>query len=209
MDDTTRQLLEYAVQACQRNVRRVHIIDRGINGALLLELFTRDGHGTLVTADTYEGLRDATIEDVGGILELIKPLEEDGVLVRRSRDRLEMEIDHFVVIERDGTIIACAAIYPCEKQALAELACLAVHADYRNSGRGDALLQFVETRAVKTGIRKLVVLTTRTAHWFRERGFLPGDKSDLPARKKSLYNYQRSSKVFYKQLKSGDNDTAA
>ncbi len=205
LGETTRQLLEYAVHACLRNVRRVHILDRGANGALLLELFTRDGLGTLVTADNYEGLRDATIEDVGGILELIKPLEEKGVLVRRSRERLEMEIDHFMVVERDGTIIACAALYPSGKQALAELACLAVHPDYQNSGRGDALLKFVEKRAGKAGIRKLVVLTTRTAHWFRERGFLPGDNSDLPARKKSLYNYQRNSRIYYKQLDTGKN----
>lgn len=200
LHSTTRMLLEYAVQACLRNVRRVHLLDRSNNGALLLELFTRDGNGTLITADVYEGLRVATIDDVGGILELIKPLEEKGMLVRRSRERIEMEIGHFVVVERDGAIIACAALYPCEKQALAELACLAVHTDYRDSGRGDALLQFVEKRAADTGIRKLVVLTTRTAHWFRERGFQPGDKSDLPSRKKSLYNYQRSSRIFYKQL---------
>ena len=206
LDGSVRRFLAYAVQACQQNVRRVHILDRADNGALLLELFTRDGHGTLVTADVYEGLREATIEDVGGILELIKPLEEEGVLVRRSRERLEMEIDHFVIIERDGTIIGCAALYPCERQGFAELACVAIHADYRNSGRGDTLLQYVENRAMRTGIHKLVVLTTRTAHWFRERGFQPAELKDLPGRRKSLYNYQRNSKVFFKLL-AADDDT--
>ncbi|HSG10595.1 MAG TPA: amino-acid N-acetyltransferase [Gammaproteobacteria bacterium] len=200
LDETTRQILVYAVQACQHNVRRVHILDRSVNGALLLELFTRDGHGTLVTADVYEGLREATIEDVGGILELIKPLEQEGVLVRRSRERLEIEINHFVVIERDGTIIACAALYPFAMDGHAELACLAVHEDYRNAGRGDALLQYIEQRAARSGIRRLVVLTTRTAHWFLERGFQAGNKSDLPASKQALYNYRRNSKVFYKLL---------
>jgi amino-acid N-acetyltransferase len=195
-----RQHLQHAIQACRRGVRRVHILDRNIDGALLLELFTRDGHGTLVTAETYEGLRTATIDDVGGILELIKPLEDKGVLVRRSRERLEIEIDHFLVIERDGMIIACAALYPSERNTLAELAGLAVHADYQHAGRGDALLQKIEARAASAGIRKLVVLTTHTAHWFRERGFLPGDKSDLPVKKKNLYNYQRNSKVFFKLL---------
>ena len=200
IDDTTRRQVGYAVKACKLNVRRVHILDRRINGALLLELFTRDGLGTLVTAEEYEGLRDASIEDVGGILELIKPLEENGVLVRRSRERLEMEIDHFIVIERDGAIIACAALYPGKHQSLAELACLAVQPGYRDSGRGDALLQAVEKKATKAGVKKLVVLTTRTAHWFRERGFLAGDKSHLPAGKKSLYNFQRNSRIFYKLL---------
>jgi len=196
----TRRHLEHAIQACRQGVRRVHILDRCINGALLLELFTRDGHGTLITAETYEGLRAANIDDVGGILELIKPLEDKGVLVRRSRERLEIEIAHFLVIERDGMVIACAALYPSGKSTLAELACLAVHANYQHSGRGDALLQEIEDRAARTGVRKLVVLTTRSAHWFRERGFLPGNKSDLPVKKKDLYNYQRNSKVFFKLL---------
>lgn len=198
--DSTRRHLQHAIQACHHGVRRVHFLDRSHNGALLLELFTRDGHGTMITAEAYEDLREATIDDVGGILELIKPLEDQGILVKRSRERLEMEIDHFFVTERDGTIIACAALYPCDKQALAELACLAVHADYHNAGRGEALLHAIEARALQAGIKKLVVLTTRTAHWFRERGFVSGDKSDLPGQKKALYNYQRNSKVFYKLL---------
>jgi amino-acid N-acetyltransferase len=198
-EDTTRHI-EHAVHACRHGVGRTHIISRNRDGALLLELFTRDGNGTLITAGIYEGLRKAGINDVGGILELIKPLEDEGILVKRSRERLEMEIDHFHVIERDGTIIACAALYPGEGRQVAELACLAVHADYRDAGRGDALLQAIESRARQTGIRTLFVLTTRTAHWFRERGFEPGDIAQLPVRKKRLYNYRRKSKVFIKQL---------
>ena len=200
LPESVERQLQHAIQACQHGVRRVHLLDRQQNGALLLELFTRDGLGTLVTGDIYEDLREATIDDVGGILELIRPLEQEGILVKRSRERLEMEIDHFLVIERDGTVIACAALHPCDKQALAELACLAVHSDYSNAGHGDALLQAIEAKASAAGIKKLVALTTRTAHWFREHGFESGDKSDLPARKKTLYNYQRNSRVFYKLL---------
>ena len=198
-DDTIRHL-EHAVYSCRHGVSRTHLVSRRKEGALLLELFTRDGSGTLVTAETYEGLREAGIEDVGGILELIKPLEDEGILVRRSRERLEMEIDHFLVIERDRAIIACTALYPSGKDTLAELACLAVHADYRNQGRGDALLAAVEERAARRGIETLFVLTTRTAHWFRERGFQPADISHLPVRKKGLYNYQRKSKVYIKTM---------
>jgi amino-acid N-acetyltransferase len=198
--ESTRRQLQHAIRACEQQVRRVHLLDRHINGALLLELFTRDGHGTLITADAYEGMREAGIDDVGGILELIKPLEQQGILVKRSRELLEMEIRHFLVIERDGAIIACAALYPGDRKSRAELTCLAVHDDYRNEGRGDALLQAIEQRAVNAGINTLVVLTTHTAHWFRERGFLPGNASHLPARKKALYNYQRNSKIFYKSL---------
>ena len=198
-EDTIRHI-EHAVHACRHGVGRTHIISRTRNGALLLELFTRDGNGTLITAGIYEGLRKAGIDDVGGILELIKPLEEEGILVKRSRERLEMEISHFHVIERDGTIIACAALYPSDSRSVAELACLAVHSEYRDAGRGDALLQAIESRALQTGISTLFVLTTRTAHWFRERGFEPGDIAQLPVKRKRLYNYQRKSKVFIKQL---------
>lgn len=198
--DADRRHLQQAIFACHHGVRRVHLLDRKHNGALLLELFTRDGYGTLITAEAYEDLRQAGIEDVGGILELIKPLEEQGILVKRSRELLEMEIGHFFVTERDGTVIACAALYPGDRRGTAELACLAVHPDYHNAGRGERLLQAIEAQAQTAGIQKLVVLTTRTAHWFRERGFLAGDKSDLPGRKKALYNYQRNSKVFFKQL---------
>jgi amino-acid N-acetyltransferase len=197
--DTVRHL-QHAVQACRKGVRRTHIVSRSKDGALLLELFTRDGSGTLVTAEIYEGLRAAVIDDVAGILELIKPLEAAGILVKRSRERLEMEIDHFLVIERDGMIIGCAALYPGEQGKLAELACLAVHPDYCNAGRGDALLAAIEERAAGVSLQGLFVLTTRTAHWFRERGFVPGDLKQLPGRKKNLYNYQRNSKVYFKTL---------
>jgi amino-acid N-acetyltransferase len=195
-----RKYLQHAIHACSSGVRRVHLLDRKTDGVLLLELFTRDGHGTLITAETYEGLRPAKIDDVGGILELIKPLEDDGILVKRSRELLEIEINHFSVIERDGAIIGCAALYPSQDEKLAELACLAVHPEYHKAGRGEALLHAIESRARQNGIERLVVLTTRTAHWFRERGFLAGDMAHLPVGKKALYNYKRNSKVFYKPL---------
>lgn len=198
-EDTARQLASLT-QAARRGVRRTHLVGRATDGALLLELFTRDGVGTLVTTEIYEGLRQATIDDVGGILELIEPLEAEGALVRRSRELLEMEIGHFLVVERDGMVTACAALYPYADEKVGELACLAVHPDYRGEGRGDTLLAAIEERALQAGIRRLFVLTTRTAHWFRERGFAPAAVDDLPVRRRDLYNYQRKSKVFIKPL---------
>jgi len=205
LDEDTLRQLGHALHACRHGVNRVHLVSRHREGALLLELFTRDGNGTLITAETYEGLRAATIDDVGGILGLIMPLEQEGILVKRSRELLEIEINHFHVIERDGSIIACAALYPAEDGRFAELACLAVHDDYRNHGRGDTLLKAIEDKALRSGLEKLFVLTTRTAHWFRERGFHPGDISQLPARKKNLYNYQRKSRMYVKTLKDTRN----
>ncbi len=198
LDEDMRRHLDSGLAALRRGVRRVHLVGRAIDGALLAELFTRDGVGTLVTAETYEGLRQAGIDDVGGILDLIEPLEAEGVLVRRSRELLEMEIDRFLVVERDGMIIACAALYPFGK--VGELACLAVHPDYRGEGRGDQLLEAVERRARQQGIRRLFVLTTRTSHWFQERGFRKGEVRDLPVKRRSLYNYQRNSRVLIKPL---------
>ncbi|MGD8408316.1 MAG: amino-acid N-acetyltransferase [Thiohalophilus sp.] len=200
LDAEQQQALRSAINACRHEVNRAHIINRHTDGALLVELFTRDGCGTLVSNDPYEDLRRATIEDIGGILELIKPLEDDDILVRRSRERLETEIEHFTVVERDGMIIGCAALYPFIDEQVGELACLAVHSDYRNQGRGDALLQYLEKTCRQLGVRQLFVLTTRTAHWFRERGFKPGEINNLPVKRKQLYNYQRQSKVFIKDI---------
>lgn len=197
--DFNRQLTN-AVRACQNGVQRVHLVSRQIEGSLLLELFTRDGIGTLISTDQFEHIRKATIDDVWGVLDLIKPLEEAGILVRRSREKLEMEINHFTVQERDGMIIACAAWYPFVEENMAELACLAVHSNYRGTDRGGALLAFLEHEALQQGISQIFVLTTSTSHWFQERGFVAADLKSLPVKRRTLYNYQRNSKVFVKRL---------
>lgn len=197
--DNQLRNLELGVKACSATVKRSQVISYEDDGALLIELFTRDGIGTLITQELYEQLRPATIKDVGGILELIEPLEQQGILVQRSRERLEAEIEQFSVITRDGAIIACAALYPQDKQS-GELACLATHPDYRNHNRGQLLLEHVEKNARKLGLNKLFVLTTHSPHWFVERGFVPSSVEALPEKKKSLYNYQRNSKIFVKPL---------
>ncbi|MCI0506581.1 MAG: amino-acid N-acetyltransferase [Gammaproteobacteria bacterium] len=200
LSDDIQHILSSAIEVCQYGVRRVHILDRKIDGVLLQELFTRDGAGTLINRDHYEDTRPAVIDDVPGILELIKPLEQQGVLVRRSRERLETEINRFMVVERDGMIVACAALYPLKNSPMGELACLAVHPDYQKQGRGDALLNYIETLARQQKLQQLFVLSTHTSHWFRERGFEPADIEALPAERQAMYNYQRNSKVFIKQL---------
>jgi amino-acid N-acetyltransferase len=198
IDEELRNL-ELGVKACSATVSRSQVISYEDDGALLIELFTRDGIGTLITQELYEQLRSATIKDVGGILELIEPLEQQGVLVHRSRERLEAEIEQFSIITRDGMIIACAALYPQDSQS-GELACLATHPDYRNNNRGQLLLEHVEKNARKLGMSRLFVLTTKSPHWFVERGFVASAVEELPEKKKSLYNYQRNSKIFVKPL---------
>ncbi|MCF6338161.1 MAG: amino-acid N-acetyltransferase [Gammaproteobacteria bacterium] len=200
LPDNIRRILRSAINLCLNGIPRVHILDRQIDGALLQELFTRDGVGTLISADAYEGTRQAGIDDVGGILELISPLEQADILVRRSRERIEMEIDRFTIVERDGMVIACVALNPFSENKMAELTCLAVHPDYRGAARGNTLLQFVEKNAMQLGIRQLFVLSTKTSHWFLERGFKKADIKTLPMKRQALYNYRRNSKMFIKTL---------
>ncbi|HYW05270.1 MAG TPA: amino-acid N-acetyltransferase [Gammaproteobacteria bacterium] len=198
--DGLRLQIRHAVRACRGGVARAHLLSSRHEGALLQELYTRDGVGTLITSEHYDTLRDATIDDVGGVLQIIAPLEQEGILVHRSREQLELEIDNFVVMERDGMIIACAALYEFPPERAAELACVGVHPDYRNADRGVTLLRHLEKRARSRGIERLIVLTTRTSHWFREQGFEPARIQDLPVSRQAMYNYQRNSKVFIKAL---------
>jgi amino-acid N-acetyltransferase len=192
--------LKAAMQSCQSGIERVHLIDRTIDGALLIELFSRDGIGTLVSATAYEELRPATLNDIGGILELIKPLEQQGKLVKRSREKIEMEIADYIIIERDGLIIGCTALHSNVQGRFGAIACLAVHPDYQGSQRGNRMLEYVYRKAEQLSVKKLFVLSTQTMHWFIERGFLSADFSDLPDQLKVLYNSQRNSKILCKSI---------
>ncbi|MCP4210175.1 MAG: amino-acid N-acetyltransferase [Halieaceae bacterium] len=193
-------LLDTAREACLNGVERCHIISHADDCALLEELFTHDGSGTLVADDDFEKSRQANIDDVGGILELIEPLEQQGVLLKRSRELLEGEIGQFRVLVRDGRIIAAAALYPFKPDACGEIACIVSHPDYRGGQRGQRLLQELEHQARALGLARVFVLTTQTAHWFIEQGFVESGREALPDKKQSLYNLQRNSKVFFKAL---------
>ncbi len=204
LDSELLRYLDAARRACRSGVRRIHLVSYLEDGALLQELFTRDGSGTLITQDPYEEIRQASIEDIGGLLELLRPLEEEGILVRRSREKLEQEIAHFAVIERDGMIVGCGALYPLPDEdgscTSAEIAGLAVHPSYRRSQRGSELLEFLEKKATSRSISQLFVLTTRTAHWFLEHGFEAVAVEQLPKSRVALYNFQRNSLVFCKKI---------
>ncbi|AHE99437.1 amino-acid N-acetyltransferase [Thioalkalivibrio paradoxus] len=192
--------LRSAVDVCTVHDLRVHLVDRHIDGGLLIELFSRQGIGTLVSREPVERLRAATLDDVGGIFDLIQPLESEGILVRRSREHLELEIDCFRVLDADGLIIGTAALYTFPETKAAEIACLALHPEYRGGGRGDQILEHVETLAWRRGHRQVFVLTTRTQQWFQERGYREGQITDLPPARQALYNQARNSKVLVKAL---------
>ncbi len=198
--DSAHLQLSCGLRACNEGVKRVHFLQQDQEGSLLLELFSRDGVGTLLSTAPFDQIRIARIDDVGGILELIEPLEKEGILIRRSREKIEADIEAYTVLVRDGTVIACAALKVEEDNKYAELACLAVDKNYQESGKGDELFLKIEEQAIKKGVEKIFVLTTQTAHWFLEHDFIESDVDDLPVSKHAFYNYQRNSKVLIKTL---------
>ena len=197
--ECTGHALNAALRAYSNSVHRSHLISFKTNGALLQELFTREGNGTLLSKDNFDQLRDATVSDVAGILKLIKPLETNGSLVQRSRELLENEISNFKIIQLEGSIIACAALYPIAENC-GEVACIAIDPNYQKNGYGDRLLTSIESTARSAGLKKLFVLTTVASHWFLEKGFTAAVLKDLPEQRQQLYNYQRKSKVLVKLL---------
>ena len=191
----TMAFLKASIDACRNGVPRCHLVSYLDDGALLQELFSREGIGTQIVTESAERLRRATISDIGGVLNLIRPLEEQGILVRRSREQLEIEIEQFMLVERDGLVIGCAALYPFEEDNAGEFACLVVHPDYRDADRGSLLLNNIIGQAKVRGYSRLFALTTRSIHWFLEHGFELVEVDALPQKKKQLYNYQRRSKI--------------
>jgi amino-acid N-acetyltransferase len=192
--------LSHALRACRGGVERAHMVPFTRDGALLIELFTHDGVGVMLVEETLEALRPATPDDVAAIVSLIEPLETDGTLVPRGRNAIERDIDRFTVIEHDGVIFGCAALYHYGQSTLGELACLMVRPDTREKGDGERLLKRIEHQARQSGLRALFVLTTRTTHWFLKRGFKPATVDELPEIRQKAYNWDRKSQVLIKTL---------
>jgi amino-acid N-acetyltransferase len=193
--------LQHCVRACRGGVERSHILPFAVDGALLMEVYTHDGIGTMVVDEKLESLREATADDIGGILQLIEPFERDGTLVKRDRTEIERDIDHYTVIEHDGVIFGCAALYPFPEAGTGEMAALTVSGNVQGQGDGERILKRIEQRARAAGLQSIFVLTTRTMHWFKKRGFQPVDPETwLPEARKRKYNWDRRSQVLVKQL---------
>jgi amino-acid N-acetyltransferase len=206
--DNGAQHLRSIMRACRGGILSCQLVSYAEDGALLRELYTAAGSGTQIRETYGAFIRDAVSADVGSIVEVIRPLEENGVLVRRSRARLEEEIGHFLVADIDNNLVGCCAVYPYD--AVAELACVAVHPSYRDSsalhsrgrsaGVGPSLLAAAEQRARDAGASRLFVLTTQAQDWFLDHGFVDATTEVLPGQKQALYNYQRNARVMIKDL---------
>ncbi|MBC7992401.1 MAG: amino-acid N-acetyltransferase [Rhizobacter sp.] len=192
--------LQHAVKACEAGVERVHIVPFSVDGSVLMESFTHDGVGTMIVDEKLESLREATADDIGGILQLIDPFERNGTLVKRDRTEIERDIDHYTVIEHDGVIFGCAALYPYPEARTAEMSALTVSPDVQGQGDGERILKRVEQRAKASGLDSIFVLTTQTMHWFIKRGFAQVDPDWLPEARKRKYNWDRRSQVLVKKL---------
>ncbi|MBP9058884.1 MAG: amino-acid N-acetyltransferase [Rhodoferax sp.] len=192
--------LQHCVKACKNGVERSHIIPFAVDGAILLEVYVHDGIGTMVVDEKLESLREATVDDVGGILQLIEPLEKDGTLVKRSRTEIERDVSFYTVIEHDGVIFACAALYAYPEAKTGEMAALTVSTQVQGQGDGERVLKRIEQRAKAAGLDSIFVLTTRTTHWFLKRGFVLVDPDWLPEARKRKYNWDRKSQVLVKKI---------
>jgi amino-acid N-acetyltransferase len=209
-DQWRLQFLDYlqgAIAACKGGTRRVHLVSRFTEGAVVAELYTREGSGIMVTRDVYEGVRQARPEDVQAIMQLITPLEQQGILVTRPPEQVEAEIDKFIVFERDGDVLACCQLVHYEDERFeggsAEMCCVAVAESQRGSSLGSALLSYcMRSCALELGCTELFVLTTRSQHWFTDRGFVEASPERLPPKKRAVYNYKRKPKIYFKHISS-------
>ena len=192
--------LKHCVTACEHGVERSHILPYAVEGALLLEVYVHDGIGTMVVDEKLESLREATPDDVAGILQLIEPFEKDGTLVKRSRTEIERDIGNYTIVEHDGVIFACAALYPYPEARTGEMAAVTVSPQSQGQGDGEKILKRIEQRARAMGLESIFVLTTRTMHWFIKRGFAQVDPEWLPEARKRKYNWDRKSQVLVKKL---------
>jgi len=191
-------ILKSSLYAIKNNIEKVHLINRNINGSVIEEIFTDKGSGTVLTEYSLQNIRAAEIRDINQIINIIEPLEKEGVLVVRKNKNIDKDINYFYVIEHDHNIIGTVALYQYEE--MMEIACFAIHDNYQNLGYGKKLLRFCEQKAMNKNIKNLFILTTQSEHWFIENNFSLTDRKFIPDERKKTYTIERNSKYFIKRL---------
>ncbi len=194
-----KSLVKSAVDACKNGVKRVHIVDGRIEGVILKEIFSNTGVGTMIHSNAYEKIRPMTAEDITDVSKIMKPYIEAGVLVNRTVEDFEKQLSDFVVYEIDKKIHACGALH-IKEPGMGEIAGLASDPTSKSMGSGKAVMDYLISLGKDKGLKKLFVLTTHTSDWFETMGFTKGSIDDLPDWKKELYNSQRNSRIYIKQV---------
>ena len=198
-NDKNLKELALALKASEAGVERVHIINGAEEGAVLRELFSNLGAGTMVYADEYESIRALRSNDIPDILRLMEPLMQEGYLIRRTPEDIQNKKDDYAVFEIDGQIHACGALHNWG-ESQGEIAAIATDSGYADLGLGRRVVSFFIDRAQKSGLRRVFVLTTRTHDWFEALGFRESTVETLPAKKRETYDTSRNSKVFALEL---------
>jgi len=192
--------LDYALTACRRGTERAHIVDGRMEGAILREIFSNLGVGTMVYGNDYESIRPMKADDIGDVLRLMRPLMEEGVLVRRTESDLMARQADYAVYSIDDVVHACGALHDYG-EGQGEIAAIATNPVYSHLSMGRKILSFLIEKAERTGMTRVFALTTRTLDWFEQLGFAEVDLQSLPAKKRETYDHSRKSRIFALELR--------
>jgi amino-acid N-acetyltransferase len=193
--DPDLRYLELALTACRKGTERAHVVDGRMEGAILREIFSNLGIGTMVYGNEYESIRPMKADDIGDVLRLMQPLVEEGILVKRSENELMARQGDFVVYSIDDVVHACGALHDYG-EGQAEIAAIATNPVYRHLSMGRKIVSYLVEKAERSGMNRVFALTTRTVDWFEQLGFGEVGLDSLPAKKRESYNHARKSRIF-------------
>jgi amino-acid N-acetyltransferase len=194
--------MDHSIRACRNGVSRVHVLDGRVDEALLTEIFSSEGIGTMIYANEYQAVRRALKKDVQAIRNLIKESVEQEEIIKRSRADIIDHLGDYYVFQIDGKVVGCVALHIQPGGELAELACLSVSGANENMGIGQKLMLFAEDAARQKGVKKIFLLSTRAFNYFQQKGgYKDGTPNDLPSNRREKYEISgRNSKVLIKTL---------
>jgi amino-acid N-acetyltransferase len=194
--------IKLGLRASRAGVHRVHIIDGREEGAVLKELFSNIGVGTMIYTDEYDSIRTLHSRDLPDILRLMEPFMQNGILIRRNAEQIQEKKDDYSVLEIDGSIRACGALHDWGGSQ-GEIAAVATDPQYADLGLGRRIVGFLAEKARKSNMRRVFVLTTKTQDWFESLGFKETTVETLPDQRRKVYDQNRKSKIFALELSSG------
>jgi amino-acid N-acetyltransferase len=198
--DPDLRYLALALTACRKGTERAHVVDGRLEGAILREIFSNLGIGTMVYGNDYESIRPMKTDDIGDMLRLMQPLIEEGILIKRTEDDLMARQGDFVVYSIDDVVHACGSLHDFG-EGQAEIAAIATNPVYSHLSMGRKILSYLVEKAERMGLTRVFVLTTRTVDWFEQMGFVEASLESLPPRKRDAYNHARKSRIFALDLK--------